>query len=691
MKKLLFFCLSFCSLYLHATEEYFIYDTMQVVHTCLQVEILSIRDKILRGKADITIRSKQDELRYAPFLLLKMNIDSVAVNGRPVAGFQYNDTLLRIPLSPRLKQGEESHISIAYHGIPVCSVFGGMMFSDSLEMAHTMGVSLREVPHSFGRSWFPAADDFRSRSTFDLYVRTQQGKKAVASGLLKDTVPSMDGTTVWHWQVNQPIPDYLVSVAVAPYKQIHWEYESNGRQLPIDVYVLPGEEEAAEHTYRIVPAILDVMEKHFGPYVFDRVGYVSVNSPGGAMEHVANIAMPKKPTASVDYQTTVIHELIHAWFGNRVTCATAQDMWLNEGITSFITEIVLSEIFSPEIAEEETRKNHRIAVLQAPSQEKTYYALSAVPQDFTYSSTVYCKGAVVMRALYHYLGKDILFPALKKYLETYTFQSVTTAEFKAFLSGATGVDLTDFFDLWVEQPGFPVFEIDSIRGVYTSARAERNGCASGPGSYKGTVYIRQKLDHASRYGRKVYLPVTFYDVQGRNSRKIYLSVSGPHTSVPLELPFKPAYGLVDADHEICKGSTLERLHIDTLRAYPAAACMAAVVCEAVTIPVDIQLEFYGAAPDPGSRPGPWQLSDTHYWRVTGQIPSTCRLTGYLGLEKQWWDKNLLSDVPKDLLLLYRQTPADDWRIVRTVSAGTIGNKVAVPELKAGEYCLAVHK
>lgn len=691
MKKILLFWVLFGSLSLQAADEYFIYDTMQVVHNSLHVDILRLKDKILRGKAEITIRSKQDTLRYAPFLLLKMRIDSVAVDGKPVTAYQYNDTLLRVPLAGGLKKEDETRISIAYHGTPECSVFGGMMFSEHLEMVHTMGVSIEDIPHSFGRSWFPATDDFRSRSTFDLYIRAEQGKKAVASGLLKDTVPCTDGTTIWHWRVDQPIPDYLVSLAVAPYERIHFDCPQPGRTLPIDIYVLPGEVEAARQTYRIVPEILAIMEKHFGPYPFDRIGYVSVNSPHGAMEHVANISMPTDPVASVDYQTTVIHELIHAWFGNRVTCATAQDMWLNEGITSFFTEIVLSEIFSPEIAERETRQNHRIAVLQAPRQDQTYYALSQVPQAFTYHSTVYCKGAAVMRALYNYLGEEVLFPALKKYLETYTFRAVTSSQFKTFLSTETGTDLTDFFDLWVDQPGFPVFEVDSIRGVYTPATQEKEPDTSLPGSYKGTIYIEQKLCHAPHYGRNVCLPVTFYDASGRQSRKLYLPASGRHTSVSIELPFAPAYSLVDADYEICKGSTLDRLHLDSIGTYVAPACMASVIAEALPVPVDIQLEYYGAAPDPAKHASPCQLSDTHYWRLTGHIPSSCRLAGRFSLDKEWWDNTLLSDPEKDLWVLYRADPAGDWQKIRTVSAQAIGCEVTVPDLKAGEYCLAIPK
>lgn len=684
--------------WIQAADEYSLYDTIQVIHNQLHIDLPNLEEQTLRGRAEVTVCSKQAQLTYAPFLLLQMQIDSVQVNGTTVDGYQYNDTLLRIPLPSPLSEGEKARLSIAYHGMPFSSSFGGMVFTDSLQMAHTMGVSLDEVPHSFGRSWFPAIDDFRSRSTFDLYIRTGEGKKAVASGLLIDTKPAEDGTTTWHWRVNQPIPDYLVSFAVAPYEKIHFDYIQADRTLPIDIYVLPDEVEEAKQTYAIVPKVLEVMEKHFGPYLFDRVGYVSVNSTGGAMEHVANIAMPRHPRPVVAYQIYVIHELIHSWFGNRVTCATAEDMWLNEGVTSFLEEVLLEELFSPETARRYARINHPIAVLEEPRYDKTWYPLSQVPPAFTYSSTVYYKGARVMHSLRKYLGDDLLFSALKNYLDTYTFRSVTTGEFENFLSAATGKNLTDFFDLWVNQPGFPAFEIDSVKGVYQPGSVDSRTNTFQPACYKGKVYIEQKLCGAPEYGRNILLPVTFYDRSGRQNYSTCIPVSGNHTVASVEMPFEPSYGLVDPNYDLCKASTLEQLRIDTLRTYSIPACKVSLVCESLPSPTDLNVEFYAVAPDPVKAASgslqpehPWRLSATHYWRFTGNLSPAIRLAGRFAVDKTYWDKDLCSDSSKDLLVLYRSDPAADWQLVRSFPPEEAGEQVAVNHLKTGEYCLAVCK
>lgn len=691
MKRFLLFCMLCWGQWIQAADGYSLYDTIRVIHNQLHIDLPHLEEETLRGRAEITVCSKQAQLSYAPLLLLQMQIDSIQVNGVPVTGYQYNDTLLRIPLPSPLSEGEKVCLSIAYHGTPFSSSFGGMVFTDSLQMVHTMGVSLDEVPHSFGRSWFPAIDDFRSRSTFDLYIQAGEGKTAVASGLLIDTIPAKDGTTTWHWRVNQPIPDYLVSLAVAPYQKIHFDYTQADRTLPIDIYVLPGEAEAAQQTYAIVPKVLEIMEKKFGPYRFDRVGYVSVNSPGGAMEHVTNIAMPRNPHPVAAYQLYVIHELIHSWFGNQVTCATAADMWLNEGITSFLEEVLLEELFSPEIVRKYARLNHQIAVLEAPRYDQAWYPLSQVPSAYTYSPTVYYKGARVMHALRNYLGDDLLFPALKKYVETYTFRSVTTPEFEKFLSSATGKDLTDFFDQWVNRPGFPAFEIDSIKGTYQPAPVGDYTDSCLNACYKGTLYIEQKLFGTSDYGRNIPLPVTFYDHSGRQNYQTYILVSGSHTTAAVEIPFEPSYVLVDPAYELCKASTLAQLQMDTLRTYSVPACKVAIVSESLPSPADLNVEFYAVAPDPVKQNVSWQLSGTHYWRFTGNFPSSVRLSGQLAIDKIFWDKDLFSTGSQNLLVLYRTDPADDWKLIRTLPVKKTDEQVTVENLKIGEYCLAVDK
>lgn len=677
MKKILLLCLLLNQL-AGASETYAIYDTLQIVHNNLHFDIRDFKHEILRGKADITVRSKQDGLKYAPLLLLGMQIDSVWVDGMRIMNYQYNDTLLRIPMTSFLKKGEEALLSVAYHGKPIASSFGGFQFNDSLQMAYNMGVSIKDIPHSFGRGWFPAVDDFRSRSTFDLHFCVNKGLKAIGSGILKDTVSHANGTTTWHWSVNQPIPDYLVSVAVGGYEKIHMRHQQSTRVLPIDIYVLPDEVKQAKEAYSILPAVLDIMEKNFGEYAFDRVGYVSVNSPGGAMEHVGNISMPMNPSANMEYYVLIIHELIHGWFGNRVTCATAEDMWLNEGITTFCPEIVLSELFSPETAMRYAKNNQKLALHYAPKSDGGHYALAHMPQSCTYGISTYYKGAAVMHTLCSYLGIERLIPALRDYVNKYSFRHATTDDFKDFIEAHTNTDLTDFFDLWVNQPGYPAFEIDSITGTINNE------------GFEGLLHMEQKRGHTLQYGRNVRVPVTLYNKDGKESRKVYVSVSGATTTCPVRLPFEPAYGIVDADYEIATASYLEKIEVDSVKTYVSKPCLVELECKSLSKSTSVTIQFYGVAPDASKGNTSMQLSDTHYWRLIGDIPSSSEISVRFMLDKKIWDATLLSGKEKNIHILYRATQSDEWSEFAVCPLGD-DSFVVANKVQAGEYCVAIRK
>lgn len=663
-----------------AQTDYQIYETIQVNHHNLFFDIRNFDKQILYGKADLSIQSKIDGLKSVPLLLQQMQIDSILINGSSVTGYQYNDTLLRIPLPSPLNRGDQALVTIAYHGKPAASTFGGFLFNDSLRLAHNMGASIDDIPHSYGRGWFPAVDDFRSRSTFDLYFRVDNDLKAIGSGILKDTIPNGDGTTTWHWAVNQPIPEYLVNVAVGNYRKIEMEHRQSNRTLPIDIYVLPGEEEKAREAYAIVPKVLESMDKHFGEYAFDRVGYVSVNSPGGAMEHVGNISMPLNPQPTLGYQLLIIHELIHGWFGNKVTCATAGDMWLNEGITSFCPEIVLSELFSAEEARKYAENNLLSILFGSKKYDGGYYPLAGMPESNTYSLTTYNKGAAVVGTLRYYLGEEVLYPALKAYVDSFAFRHATTDDFKNFIAGYSKRNLDDFFNLWVKQPGFPAFEIDSIVATPVD------------GGYKETIFLEQKRWNAPEYGRNVRVPITLFDKEGKISEEVEAIVTGEKAYFLVQTTFEPAYGIVNKDNQIAVASFTNRLQIDHTGNYPAPmGCLLDIECKQQgEDSTDIYVQHYWVAPDAMRSPAPVILSDSHYWRIAGSIPASCQLTGKFHLDKEELDKNLLENDPDTILLMYRPDPSAEWS---EVSAATVtkDHYITADYLKSGEYCLAVPK
>lgn len=431
---------------------------IRVSHTIIRLDIRDFNTHILKGKTTQTVHSKTNGLTSIPLKLLCLNVDSVWINATPTTAYTYNDTTICVSLPTPLTTSDSVDVTISYHGTPHVEEFGGFGFYDENRMAHNMGVSFDDKPHNYGKSWYPCIDDFCSRSIIEGYYQTSIDRKAIGNGLLQsvDTITTgivdnakTDSSLVWHWKLNQPIPDYLCNVAVADYQNIHLIYNNGTREIPIDAYVLREDVEEMKKLLDWAPKTLAIMEKHFGPYVWDRVGYVAVNSPSGAMEHATNISIPLHPKSNKYYCVDfIVHELIHHWFGDLATCKTAGDMWLNEGITSYMVEVVAEECF-PEKALERCRREIDSWQKSCPQGSKEYHSLTNMPLDLTYGDITYYKGAWVMRQLRKELGDDLFFKAMKDYVQTYSFRNASCKDFKQSLEKSTGRKLTGFFKKYI--------------------------------------------------------------------------------------------------------------------------------------------------------------------------------------------------------------------------------------------------
>ncbi|MCQ2146971.1 MAG: M1 family metallopeptidase [Bacteroidales bacterium] len=429
-------------------QESLIYDELDVKHHSLVMNITDFQGKNIYGKDKITLSSKQKRLNSISLNLLHLQVDSVWVGKNLISSdrIQYNDTLLTVLLNKPLKRGKEVDVTISYHGVPVSRSFGGFSWFEDQRMAHNMGVSINDVPHSFAKAWYPAVDDFRSKATYDFTYIVPGDLVAVGNGLLTEESLLPNGTKRFKWFIDDPIPDYLVNVAVGPYVKISMS-EGN---LPIDIYVTPNEYQSAKETFSVIPAAVRSMQMHFGPCAFDRAGYVTVNSPSGAMEHATNISIGRNPKPTHSYQETAIHELIHYWFGDDVTCMTAGDMWLTEGITSYMVEVVLEDFVKWGLAEESQLDAYRNSIDRSAKYinkgDKGYHPLAGTPESDTYGMQVYRRGAYVTRQLRQYLGDELFFDGMRKYVQQFHFKNATTEDFKGSLEKTTGKDLTSFFD-----------------------------------------------------------------------------------------------------------------------------------------------------------------------------------------------------------------------------------------------------
>ncbi len=441
-------------------------------------------------------------------------------------------------------------ITVYYHGKPMQDkAWGGFFFSDSV--AFNMGVGMASYPHSYGRVWFPCNDSFTDKATYYFDITVPPNMIAVCSGVLDRVYLPNDKT--YHrfiWYMDRQIPTYIANVAVGKYDRLEQTYQGLKRKIPIELYFRTPYAKNIEQSFRNLKTCLGGFEKHYGEYVWQRVGYVGVPFESGAMEHCCNISYPEYAAdGEKTHETLMAHELSHHWFGNLVTCKTSQDMWLNEGWASFSEALFTEDAYGVEAYKKYVRDNHLKVLTMTHKQDGGYYAVYGVSPDLTYGSTVYDKGADVAHTLRGYMGDSLFFTSLTSYFRDFAYKSADTYEFRDYLSKVSGLDLTDFFDTWVFTPGFPHFSAKIV-----SVTKNSNG-------YKVETEILQSLKARTLYGKKIKADVMFVN----NSLQTHIAeitFGGERTLVTSELPFMPTAVFFDPDEKIsdAKVDCLKRIN-----------------------------------------------------------------------------------------------------------------------------------
>ncbi|MEX2656750.1 MAG: M1 family metallopeptidase, partial [Balneolales bacterium] len=390
----------------------------------------------ISGNARLTARVKENrsEIRLD---LLGLNVDSILFNGN-TANFTHNGDSLLIDLNTTVNSSDTFEIQVFYQGTPQqdASGWGGFYFSGNY--SYNLGVGFEADPHNYGRVWYPCVDNFTDRATYDFHIKTDTFSKAICNGLLINTSDNGDGAQNWHWQLNQSIPTYLVSVAVADYEFVEYQHSGLQGNIPVLLGARQADTSNLKQSFRHLPDAIDAFEEMLGPYLWDRVGFVLVPFNSGAMEHATNIAYPRTAAnGTLNSETLMNHEFAHHWWGNLITCETAEDMWINEGWASYMPILFDEYFYGPERFRKSFRENHREVLQWSHIRDDGYKAISGVSHEYTYGSHVYKKGADVAHTLRAYLKEDY-FPCLKDLMEQKAFQNLNSGEFRDILSQCSG-------------------------------------------------------------------------------------------------------------------------------------------------------------------------------------------------------------------------------------------------------------
>src|ERR1700730_10432521 len=337
------------------------------------------------------------------------------------------------------------------------------------------------------RSLAPLQDTPRARVqiraafTVPAMLRARMGASSLGRGR------SSPGLAIDRFELPQPIPPYLIAFAVG-------DLAERALSPRTSIWAEPSVVEAAAWEFAETPRMLETAEALFGPYDWDRYDVLVLPKAfpyGGLEDPRLTFATPSVLAGDRSLVSLIAHELAHAWTGNLVTNASANDFWLNEGFTVFAERRIVEALYGRERAElASAAGRHELSVSlrrfrDRPELTRLRTDLLGVDPDQAYSSIPYEKGYLFLRRLEELAGRAAFDRFLRAYLARFRFQSITTAQFLAALEQELpGLAERARAAEWIDGPGLPADapEADSARlsTLVSLARAAERGALPSP-------------------------------------------------------------------------------------------------------------------------------------------------------------------------------------------------------------------
>jgi hypothetical protein len=420
-----------------------------------------------------------------------MIIDSIYYRGVKLGAASYTKDVdtLKITLTTRPANYLDS-VSIFYRGIPDTgpSLTGYVKATHGTTTTNNYIYTLSE-PYS-ARNWWPCKLDNRDKAdSLDLIIKTPSAFMTAGNGtLISNTVTGAYRTMVWKHRY--PIPAYLVALAVAKYQVITSPNVTiGGTSMPVYHYVFPEHNNATAKTaLEKVRTMLTVFSSAFGEYPFknEKYGHYEFGFSGG-MEHSTFSGMNFSTFDNTADWSTIAHELGHQWFGDKVTCGSWKHIWVNEGFAKF-SELIAAEnipsIGTPSLATHRTNiKNNAIASTAQTTLRNDTTSLSTI---FSPSVYIYDRGAMILNMLRATLGDTKFFQALQNYTSDplLAYRTAVTDDVKRHMENVSGLNLTDFFNDWINNNGHAVYNISyGISTNYIGVRIAQSRVSGSSASY----------------------------------------------------------------------------------------------------------------------------------------------------------------------------------------------------------------
>lgn len=473
-------------------------------------------------------------------LVTQMVVTSVKKNNISLTFTQNasNELVITLPVTQAI--GTSATVEIIYSGAPPSGGFGSFAAT-----THNGSPVLWTLSEPFGaRDWWPCKQDLNDKiNSIDVYITAPSQYIAVSNGLEQSQVVNGANKTT-HFHHGYPIPAYLICMAATNYTVYTQTAGTAPNTYPIVNYVYPENfSSTVQAQLDQTPLILDLFSNLFEIYPFhnEKYGHAQFGW-GGGMEHTTVSFMNNFS------RSLIAHEMGHQWFGDKITCGTWKDIWLNEGFATYLASLVIENFDGT--AAFVTDKTNMINSITSQTGGAVYLTdteATNVGRIFS-SRLTYNKGAMVLEMLRFKMGDAAFFQALKNYLSdpSLAYGYAVTANLKSHLEAVYGSSLTEFFNDWIYNQGYPSYTIT----------------AQNWGAGQGRFTINQTQSNSSVGYFEMPVPVRIFGSNGEQQDIVLNNtINGEVIIQPINFPiasveFDPEMHLISKNNNISLGNEI---------------------------------------------------------------------------------------------------------------------------------------
>ncbi|WP_338733618.1 M1 family metallopeptidase [Mangrovimonas cancribranchiae] len=384
---------------------------------------------------------------------INMTFNKVTLNTKETS---WNNNGKKLWIVSDFKTNTNYKLTFKYQTVPKKALYFVGWENDAPNQIWTQGQG------KYTSNWLPSIDDTNDKIEFDLNITFDKDYKVVANGNLVEKKLNNDATITWIYNMNNPMPSYLVALVVGKYNK---KLDTSASGIPLEMYFYPKDSNKVEPTYRYTRQMFNFLEEEIGkPYPWQNYKQIPVHDflYAGMENTSATIFSDAFVVDSIafndrNYVNVNAHELAHQWFGDLVTAKSGEHHWLQEGFATYYALLAEKSVFGEQYYYWQLYQYYQELVAQDRNGNGT-----SLLNPKSSSLTFYKRGCFVLHALREKIGDKAFKTAVKTYLNKHEFNNVTTSDFISEAEQISGEDLSEFVNLWIKNKPFPETEAKTL-------------------------------------------------------------------------------------------------------------------------------------------------------------------------------------------------------------------------------------